>query len=115
MSANAITTWSGGPAPVFGSVLAMRTLLEYAIYLGAIMIVTAIVTLWIATSRQPLQHADHREQRRSRSRLGRWLGLAGKKRRRRRSRRKRNPTLAETGGLPPIRADAASPAEQSEP
>jgi hypothetical protein len=115
MTSTVIPIGSGEVAPVFGAVLAMRTLVEYVIYLGAIMIVTAIVTLWIATTRQPLQHADHRDRRRHRRGLGRWFGAAGKQRRRRRAHRKRNPTLAETGGLPPIRSESSSSAENSQP
>lgn len=104
-------------APGFGTALAMRTLVEYLIYLGAIILVTVIVALWIAASRQPLER--HRREHHQHS-LRRWLRRAfgrshARKRRRRREHRKRNPTLAETGGLPPIRSEAAPPAESPQP
>lgn len=102
--------------PMFASVLAARTMLEYAIYVGAIIIVSAIVTLWIASSRLPLKQAEHEHQHRRSPlrRLTRMFGggkkhdSSGRKRRRRREHRPRNPTLAETGGLPPVRRETSS-------
>jgi hypothetical protein len=117
MSAPAISTWLGAGAPVFGAVLAARTVVETLIYVGAIILVTAIITLWLATSRQASDYSS-RPHHASRSWLGSWLGKsggAGKKRRRRRAHRKRNPTLAETGGLPPIRRESSTPADSNPP
>jgi hypothetical protein len=90
-------------------------MMEYFIYAGAIILVTVLVTLWIATARQPLEDSRHRPSDRRvigggwRSWFRRSDGskASGKRRRRRRSDRKRNPTLAETGGLPPIRSQSA--------
>jgi hypothetical protein len=123
MSALVITNFSGAASSLFGAALEARAMMEYLIYIGAIMLVTAIVTLWIAATRQPLQHSDqrHRHPRSSRRWFSGWFGKSdaggpsGKKRRRRRSHRKRNPTLAETGGLPPIRNESSSAAEHSPP
>lgn len=103
---------------MFGAALVLQTVVQYVVYIGAIVLVTVVVTLWMASGRVALRQSDGRpgEQRRRRwSR--RWFGSsddkneAGGKRRRRRHRR-RNPTLAETGGLPPIRTETPSPATE---
>lgn len=113
MSADLIP--SGGAPSVFGAALPVQTVIQYLIYIVAIVLVTVVVTLWIASGRVTLRQSNRRsdEHRRRRS-ARRWFGSAddkddsGSKRRRRRRHRRRNPTLAETGGLPPIRTDASS-------
>lgn len=96
--------------PLFGVALEARTLVEYLVYAGAIILVTVLVTLWLMTLRQPpLKNPQRqRRQRSSRRGLAAWFkggtgDDAGGQRRKRRSRRRQGPTLAETGGLPPIR------------
>lgn len=110
----------------FGAALSVRTALEYLVYVAVLVLVTVIVTLWIMSSRVTLKTSD-RESHSSRRRLsspgwlGRWLGrgggstATGGKRRRRRAHRRRNPTLAETGGLPPIRNQSSVPGERPPP
>ena len=92
---------------------------ELMIVLGAVAIVTLIVVIWAAFLRKtPRRHSHHHhhdysareENNEMRSEeTGSAEGEGGRryrrKRRRRRDHRPRNPTLAETGGLPPLRAD----------
>ena len=113
MSAAAISSLSSAPPPVFAVTITAQMLMSYLIYAGAIVLVTVIVTLWITTLRQPPlkdSRRPHRHARSSRSGIWAWLSggndgesTNGKRGRRRRSHRRRNPTLAETGGLPPLR------------
>jgi hypothetical protein len=114
MSANILFSSLGGAPSLFGVVLTLQTVIQYLIYIVAIVLVTVVATLWVASGRVTLRQSNGRpdEQRRRRS-SRRWFGgsddkgESGGKRRRRRHRR-RNPTLAETGGLPPIRTEAPS-------
>jgi hypothetical protein len=115
MSANDQVASSGNLQPLLGATLVFQTVLEYFVYIIAIVIVTMIVTLWLAGSRATLRQSDGRGNKSSRRRSPRrWFGRSedkdssGGKRRRRRSQRRRNPTLAETGGLPPIRNESSS-------
>jgi len=122
MSTTVITAGSVAGPSMFAVALAMQTLVQYLIYLGAIFLVSIIGAVWFVSTRRPLQHSDHHHRHRHSSRG--WFGLrsgkadgselSGKKRRRRRSHRKRNPTLAETGGLPPIRGQTSSSADEPE-
>jgi len=118
---------SGVFIPQFGEAVPFRTVLEYLVYVAVLVLVTVIVTLWIVSTRVTLKTSD-RESHTSRRRLsspgwlGRWLGrgggstaTGGKRRRRRRAHRRRNPTLAETGGLPPIRNHSSAPGERPRP
>jgi hypothetical protein len=83
---------------------------------GAILALSLVVLLWFTlTSKRRQRHSRHHSG-------SRQFGVnpdAGddpdlpvpqrrKRRRRRRDHRPRNPTLAETGGLPPIRRDGPS-------
>jgi hypothetical protein len=122
MNAAASSSLYSVPPPAFAVALTAPALLTYLIYVGVIVLVTVIVTLWITTLRQPPlkdTRRSHRRHRSSRSGIWAWLGggsdsesADGKKgRRRRRSHRRRNPTLAETGGLPPVRNEPPSSAE----
>lgn len=84
---------------------------EWLALMGAILVVAGIVILWTLLSGKSRRHRARREDRRQRRRaFRRSLEQAEKRedkpagqRRRRRHHRPRNPTLAETGGLPPIR------------
>jgi FtsZ-interacting cell division protein ZipA len=93
---------------------------ELMIVLGALAIVTLIVFIWAAYIRKPARHRSHHHHHHHHS-SGEESDAEGylatdsaegengrryrRKRRRRREHRPRNPTLAETGGLPPLRAD----------
>ena len=91
-------------------VLNFQAFLEYLAYIVAIVLVTVIATLWISGNRATLRRTDRRpEEPQSGSSWRSRLGLNEGKRRRRRAHRRRNPTLAETGGLPPIRAESSAP------
>jgi FtsZ-interacting cell division protein ZipA len=95
------------------------SLKELMILLGAVAIVSLILVVWAAFVRKtPRRHSHHHhhdysareENNELRSEeTGSAEGEEGRryrrKRRRRREHRPRNPTLAETGGLPPLRAD----------
>jgi hypothetical protein len=106
----------------FGAALEMRALLEYLVYAGAIILATVLITLWIITLRQPTLKSTQRQRRQHSPRRGLWARLKGGedsstsgKRRKRRSHRRRGPTLAETGGLPPIRNQPPSSSGPSQP
>jgi FtsZ-interacting cell division protein ZipA len=95
------------------------TFKELMILLGAVAIVTLMLVIWAAYFRKPTRHRSHHhhnhhespeesdaeEYMASASAEGEGGRRYRRKRRRRREHRPRNPTLAETGGLPPLRAD----------
>ena len=122
MSANILFSSVSNASLMFGAVLTLQTAIQYLVYIVAIVLVTVVATLWVASGRVTLRQSHGRpdEQRRRRSSRRSFgksddKGESGGKRRRRRHRR-RNPTLAETGGLPPIRTEAPSTAaERYEP
>jgi hypothetical protein len=101
--------------------------LERILIFGAIGLVTALVLLWAVFIRKKRRrrhshhhhhHAHHQssgavevpESPKDES-LPAQEGKRGRHRRSRRRHRRRNPTLAETGGLPPIRPESASESE----
>lgn len=76
----------------------------YALVLMAVLGVLLLVVAWAVFVRKP-----GRGRRRERGRLTSAappVESGGHSRRRRRRSERRNPTLAETGGLPPLRDDA---------
>jgi hypothetical protein len=72
---------------------------------GAVMLVALIAFIWLAYFRK------QRTQLHGHSRRHRHHG----KKRRRREHRQLNPTLAQTGGLPPIRTEEPPPAQPPPP
>jgi hypothetical protein len=75
-----------------------------ALILMAVLAVILVLVVWAVFIRKP-----QRGRRRERGQLTTSAPepeTAGKSRRRRRRSDRRNPTLAETGGLPPLRDDA---------
>jgi hypothetical protein len=90
---------------------------EFALLFGAVGLVTALVLAWAIFIRKRPDESSRRYRYRSsrgsaQEGAGTVIGSAGNsdarkegRRRRRRKHRLRNPTLAETGGLPPLRAD----------
>ena len=92
---------------------------EGLILLGALLVVIATLLVWAYLSRRKRRRAARREERRRRrhslerdaSKGVTETNQLGEERHgsRRRHHRPRNPTLAETGGLPPIRADVQRP------
>ena len=90
---------------------------QYFIVLGSIALVSVVLLVWAAFFRKHRRHHSHHHHHHhpaaGESRLpGTDAAPASdppeprrRRRRRRREHRPRNPTLAETGGLPPIRPD----------
>ena len=106
---------SDDPIPGFSGVGdAMK---EHLILLGALLLVAVVLIAWAYLSRRTRRKSARREERRHRHSIKEAAkGVAEihkyvKERQggRRREHRPRNPTLAETGGLPPIRSDTQSP------
>jgi ABC-type nickel/cobalt efflux system permease component RcnA len=95
---------------------------EFLLFFGAVVLVTLLALIWAAFLRRKRrrQHSHHHEHRHSSPSMETSMDANDadaparpeKRRRRRHGRqhRPRNPTLAETGGLPPIR-----PEDPSEP
>jgi hypothetical protein len=90
---------------------------DVLIIICALVFVTACIFIWAAFFRKPRTHPHHRFRNRPQESLpdgaaGKWTfsRLFFRKRHRRRHReRPRNPTLAEAGGLPPIRSEEQPP------
>ena len=90
---------------------------EYVLVLGAIVLVTLVLLLWAAFLRKRRHRHSHNHHHHSSGQPATPETNAGdsvvephrrRRRRRRREHRPRNPTLAETGGLPPVRTDKPS-------
>ncbi len=96
---------------------------EMLIGFGAVAVMTLfLVGLLLMQTREGRHHHhhhhshDHDEAAASAAQNGDESGQTRRKwRRRRRSHRPRNPTLAETGGLPPLRSQAEPPSSESRP
>jgi hypothetical protein len=72
---------------------------DFLIVSGAIVLAALVALIWIALFRKdPAQQHKRKHHRHG-------------KKRRRREHRKLNPTLAETGGLPPIRTEQNPPGQ----
>ncbi len=96
---------------------------QHLILFGAIVLVVVAVLVGVILSRQKRRQSARREERRRRRHSfakGAAQSMAEIKQyvehrkerakgRRRREHRPRNPTLAETGGLPPVRKDDPAP------
>ena len=76
---------------------------------SAVGVVTLLVIIWAIFIRKRPDDSSRRYTYPSRNsptdNIGESGANTGRRSRRRRKRRARNPTLAETGGLPPIRTD----------
>jgi len=73
---------------------------EVWILFGTISVLVVAFVIWAVFFRKPPRtHSPYLTERPTRAVAGR----SGRRRRRRREHRPRNPTLAETGGLPPPR------------
>ena len=101
------------PLPWYGPISAAAK--ERFIVLGAMTLVVLAVFIWVAFVREKPRRRSSRVHRHRRSVIKSTMeGMAEVKRvlrtrehRRRQEHRPRNPTLAETGGLPPTRSDGA--------
>jgi hypothetical protein len=118
MNAPFITGFAGDAAPLLGASLAVRTLVEYLVLGGAVLLVTGLAVVWLAFFRKPRRHS-HRHRRHHRTTTestrsdpsGPTATASSQGERRRRNPRQRPPTLAETGGLPPPRDAQPRPSE----
>jgi hypothetical protein len=93
------------------------TVKELVAVLGAVALVTLLLFLWaVYVRKKPHRHSHHHHhhspdpEEASASSIDSDSEVSGerryrRKRRRRREHRPRNPTLAETGGLPPLRTE----------
>ena len=91
---------------------------EVLLVLGAIITVTSVLLVWARYFRKRRRHHSHHHHHHhpstDTSASGTTTAESGqesrrrRRRRRRREHRPRNPTLAETGGLPPARSDTSS-------
>ena len=103
--------------PIIGTGLAIRTLKEYLIFGGAVLLVTGATLVWAIAFRKA--HIRRRSHHRHRHPSG--DSLTTKQRRESKKVRSRNkhhhqvfprqPTRAETGGLPPVRGSESPPPE----
>jgi hypothetical protein len=91
---------------------------DTALVLGGILIVTILIFLWATYVRDPKKKSS--SSRRSEDlgkKVEKTIDEEGRQkvrvRRRRRSHRPRNPTLAETGGLPPEKQNSPTSSEKS--
>ena len=92
---------------------------ELIIISGAVLLVVLALLFWAIFIRPPRRqrspyHGGRKSERgllltdsekKSHRTRHRWFGFGKRRKHRRRRERPRNPTLAETGGLPPIRTD----------
>ncbi len=90
---------------------------QILIIIGALSLVTIGIFIWAAFFRKPGSHPHCRFRRHSPEPAADRTGEPGllgrifsrKRHRRRRRERPRNPTLAEAGGLPPVRSEEQPP------
>jgi hypothetical protein len=103
-------------------------LIEGALIFGVFCLVTLAIFIWAAFFRKPGRRKSRRHHRHHRELPAVENSPAGQsgnleaaprsrhhhhRRRRRREHRPRNPTAAETGGLPPVRSGPAEPPQPS--
>ena len=109
MSTPGLTSLSGNFAPQLGMSLAARTLGEVLVVLGAMLLVAGAGVVWVLVFRRSrrrtrLYHRHHHRATASAAPDDKQTAApGGRRRRRQRAQRPRFPTLAETGGLPPVR------------
>jgi hypothetical protein len=120
MSPFRFASFSENFAPWLGTILAVRTLREYAIMGGAVLLVTGAVMVWVVIFRRSRKRRHgHRRHRHSPTESSlskgagatKTVGAPGGRRHRQRRQYPRKPTLAETGGLPPLRGPQPPPPE----
>jgi hypothetical protein len=100
---------SDGPLTMFAKLTPQTK--ERLVVFGAIGLVIVGTLLWALFSRRSRRRNGRREERRhhrgstAKGPSETKQHVQKRQRRRRRDRRPRNPTLAETGGLPPVRSE----------
>jgi len=104
--------------PMLGASPAARTLAELLVLIGAVLLVAIAVMIWAVAFRKKrkrtrLYHRHHRSSAESAASENSGKRSQGSRRRREGRERPRNPTLAETGGLPPARLPPTPPTDFS--
>lgn len=105
-----LTVSDSSVAPCLAN-LAVTTLVQYLIFGGAILLVAGAVMIWaVAFRKKPRtrRYRYHRHQPKQREEKHSSDSKTEKSERRRRSEPRRNPTLAETRGLPPVRGEQSA-------
>ena len=116
MSASLFANFFKSFVPTLGASLAARTLAELLVLIGAVLLVAVAVMIWAVAFRKKrkrtrLYHRHHRSSAESSAAENSGETTPGSRRRRQRRERPRNPTLAETGGLPPVRLPPTPPTD----
>ena len=109
--------------PITGVGPMSQAMKERLIIVGTLLFISLALLGWAWISRKNRRRSARREERRRRRSMfqGARKGVAELKelvrdhKRKRRHHRPRNPTLAETGGLPPPRRDGPPPPSASQP
>lgn len=110
-------SFSDSLPPMLGASLAVRTLIEYLIIAGAVLLVTVAVMVWVLVFRKPRKrkrvHRSHHHPAAESAASGKppESKTASSRRKRSQSEFPRHPTLAETGGLPPVRRPQSGPTD----
>lgn len=100
--------------------VALTTWMHFLIYAGAIALVAGLVMLWAVLLRKKPREPRYQYRRAQPAGIDSNIpakqtatatSAKGERRRRRRSEPRRNPTLAETRGLPPVREDQSASTE----
>lgn len=117
MKAPFLFTMGNGPS----ALVALTPVTYHVIFTGAILLVALAIVLWAAVLRKRRsrreRHHWHRQSRKDSTipmatkPAAAPPAEASRRRRRRRSEPSRNPTLAETRGLPPVRDAQSAPTE----
>ena len=102
--------------PMLGASPAARTLKEILVLIGAVLLVAVAVMIWAVAFRKKrkrtrLYHRHRHSSGETSASENSEKTTAGSRRRRQRRERPRNPTLAETGGLPPVRLPPTPPTD----
>ena len=104
---------------ILGAIAVMRISASFTVVVIILSVVALAAFIWAAFIRQP--NAPHKHHHRHHWRHSKHdvaeasgkekSGFFGRKRRRRKKKKDRpaNPTLAETGGLPPVRSNESEP------
>lgn len=111
------TSFSDNLPPLLGASLAVQTLIEYLIIGGAVLLVTVVALVWVLVFRKTRKHRRVHHRHPHPAAESSWSEKSGetKTARSRGERRRRGyprqPTRAETGGLPPVRRPQSAPTD----
>ncbi len=117
MNASHFTNFSDNFTPMLGASLAFRTLIEVLLVAGAVLLVAVAVLVWVLffrkTRKRKRVHRSHHHPAAESAASGKppESKTASSRRKRSQSEFPRHPTLAETGGLPPVRRPQSGPTD----